>query len=234
VSGNVTTRSAVLTVRPVPPAGTPQPPPPIVDRTAPDDISGLKATIGNRLVRLTWTLPEAKDFDHLEIARSVTTPGATQTVVYSGKGTTFSDRNVENDVAYRYVVTSFDRAGNGSKGVAVTVTPKRPLLVSPADGAKVTGPPTLVWLARAGGRSSTSATAAASYFNVQLFRGRTKVLSAWPTKNRFALRRSWEYNGRRYRLLRGTYRWYVWPGLGPKSEARYGPLLGMSTFSIIR
>ena len=200
----------------------------------PDDVSGLKVTVGNKLVRLAWKLPKAKDFDHLEIVRSATEPGASKRVVYKGKAKTFSDKKVRNDVAYRYVLTSFDQAGNSSGGVAVTATPKRPLLVSPRDGAKLTSPPKLVWVVSTGGRSYSAATAGPSYYNVQLYRGATKVLSAWPKKNSLPLRKAWKYQGRRYRMVSGTYRWYVWPGIGPKSAAKYGPLLGTSTFQIVR
>jgi hypothetical protein len=223
-SGNSTTATARLTVKPQPPPGTPQPPPPVVDRTAPDDVGKLKVKVGNRLVRLMWTLPSAKDFDHLEIKRSSTAPGAPQTLVYTGKAKTFADRKVTNGVEYRYVVTSFDKAGNNSPGVAITATPKRLLLVSPADGARLTDPPKLVWLASAG----------ASYYNVQLFRGTTKMLSTWPRTTSLLLTKGWKYHGRRYRLTKGTYRWYVWPGIGAKADAKYGTLLGTSSFSITR
>jgi hypothetical protein len=222
-SGNHSSASATLTVKPPPPPGTPQPPPPVVDRTPPDDVSGVKATAGNRLVKLTWKLPKAKDFDHVEVARSTAEAGAAQTVVYTGKGKALADHNVQNGVEYRYVLTSFDQTGNNSAGVAVTATPKRALLVSPRDAAKVKGPPTLTWVA-----SST-----ARYYNVQVFRGNAKILSAWPVKTSLALRRAWKYRGRRYRLARGLYRWYVWPGVGPKAQGKYGPMLGTSTFQIV-
>jgi hypothetical protein len=29
-----------------------------------------------------------------------------------------------------------------------------------------------------------------------------------------------------------VYRWYVWPGVGPRSANRYGPVLGGSTFTV--
>jgi HYR domain-containing protein len=234
-SKNSTTATAVLTVKPQPPPGTPQPPPPAVDRTPPDDVSGLKVTVGNRLIRLAWTLPKAKDFDRLEIAKSGTEPGAPQSIVYTGKGKTFTDRKVENDVEYRYVLTSFDEAGNASKGVAITATPKRALLVAPPDGAKVKAPPKLVWVASGGTLyAAVHVASAATYYNVQLFRGSVKILSAWPKKNALVLHKKWKYRGRRYRLAKGTYRWYVWPGIGAKADARYGPLLGSSSFKMVR
>jgi hypothetical protein len=86
----------------------------------------------------------------------------------------------------------------------------------------VKAPPKLVWVASAG----------ASYYNVQLFRGATKILSIWPTTSSLQLRKTWTYRGRRYRLTPALYRWYVWPGIGSKAAARYGPLLGTSTFQI--
>jgi hypothetical protein len=220
-SGNKASATAVLTVKPQPPPGTPQPPPPAVDRTPPDDVGGLKVKVGNRLVRMTWKLPTAQDFDHLEISRSGITPGDPATLVYKGKAKAFSDRKVQNGVEYRYVVTSFDRTGNASAGIAVTATPKRALLVSPADGAKVRKPPKLVWVASAG----------ATYYNLQLFRGSAKILSVWPKTNSRALHKTWKYQGRRYRMTPGTYRWYVWPGRGAKAAAKYGPMLGTSSFT---
>jgi HYR domain len=233
-SGNVATRTSVLTVKPVPPPGTPQPPPPTVDRTPPDDVRALKTSVGNRLIRLRWTLPKAKDFDHVEISRSLAEPGSPQTTVYRGKGKAFADRKVDNNIAYRYVLTSFDEAGNSSTGVAVTLTPKRPLLVSPPDGVELRAPPKLVWVASAAEPSSAGGTIRPRYYNVQLWRGPKKVLSAWPVKSSLVLRKAWRYDGRRYRMIRGTYTWFVWPGIGPKSDRKYGSLLGYSTFTIVR
>jgi hypothetical protein len=42
------------------------------------------------------------------------------------------------------------------------------------------------------------------------------------------------FNGHRYRLRPGTYRWYVWPGYGRISASHYGALLGSSTFVVTR
>jgi hypothetical protein len=223
-SGNTATARAALTVRPKPPPGTPQPAPPTADTTPPDDVGALKAKAANAIVVLTWTKPRAGDFDHVEIGRSTTTPGAPSTIVYRGKATSYVDHGVRNGTEYRYLVVSIDRAGNQSRGVVVVATPKRPLLISPADGARLAKPPRLGWVAAAG----------ASYYNVQVFRGTVKILSIWPLKNGFAMHRSWKYNGRRQRLARGAYRWYVWPGFGPRTQVRYGAVLGSSNFRIIR
>ncbi|MFL6018772.1 MAG: hypothetical protein ACJ74V_14695, partial [Gaiellaceae bacterium] len=52
----------------------------------------------------------------------------------------------------------------------------------------------------------------------------------WPRQAHFRLPRSWDYNGEHYRLRDGVYRWYVWPGFGRISAARYGHRLGGSSF----
>src|SRR5207302_829472 len=65
-SGNSTRGTAVLTVKPQPPAGTPQLPPTVVDRTPPDEVSGVTVKVGNRLVRLRWKNPKAKDFAYVQ------------------------------------------------------------------------------------------------------------------------------------------------------------------------
>ena len=64
-------------------------------------------------------------------------------------------------------------------------------------------------------------------------RGR-RMLSAWPVRPGFKLQRTWIYNGRRYRLRPGVYRWSVWPGIGPISARKFGRLLGSSTFVVMK
>ena len=73
----------------------------------------------------------------------------------------------------------------------------------------------------------------ASYYNVQLFRGKTKVFSAWPTRTRLQLSRTWMYNKGRQKLTPGTYAWYVWPGFGARTLVIYGELIGKSKFVIL-
>jgi hypothetical protein len=89
-----------------------------------------------------------------------------------------------------------------------------PMGSSPAAKAK-TKRPTLTWGARA----------KVKYYNLQLFRNGRKILSAWPTVAHYTLKPSWRYRGRTYKLDPGRYRWYVWPGYGPRSAHRYGRLV---------
>ena len=149
--------------------------------------------------------------------------GAPSTV-YRGKAGAFVDRDLRNGILYRYTVTAQDEAANAASASVATVVRAT---INPPDGARLRAarrPPVLAWFPASG----------ASYYNVQLFRGRAKVLSTWPKAPRLALKRTWKYEGRTYRLTPGRYRWYIWPGLGARKAARFGPMLGGSFFVIVR
>lgn len=206
---------------PVPPPGTTTPISPTPSAAVPPNVQGLKAEGGDGRVRLTWQTPDG--VDHVIVTRSLTS-GAETTVVYTGSGEVFTDLDVTNDVEYRYVVVSVNAKGNQSAGVAAVARPKRSLLTSPKDGARLRKAPKLKWLKNS----------EANYYNVQLFRGRAKILSIWPVRPTVALKANWKYRGRTYKLAPGVYRWYVWPGFGPRSAVVYGDMLGFRTFQIIR
>jgi hypothetical protein len=133
---------------------------------------------------------------------------------------------------HRFEVRAIDAAGNADATPALhpwkIQAPARKIatsaLLAPRGGARVTKPPLLVWrrVARAG------------YYNVQLFRGKQKILSAWPNRARLRLQARWKFAGRVRRLTPGSYRWYVWPGYGVPSARNYGQLLGESTFVVAR
>jgi hypothetical protein len=134
---------------------------------------------------------------------------------------------------HTFQVRSVDAAGNVDPTPAVLrwtivavvrTTKATSALLAPRSGAHVTSAPLLAW----------RRVPRASYYNVQLFRGGTKVLSAWPTRTRLQLRQRWTFLGRTQQLAPGRYRWYVWPRLGRGAKARYGTLLGQSTFTVTR
>jgi hypothetical protein len=188
--------------------------------TIPPSVTNLTATAGDRSVKLTYEIPSV--LDHVVISRSAADDP--EHVVYRGTSTTFTDRGLSNGTAYRYVVTGVDGAGHNSAGVAIAVTPKRNLLRSPKEGARLRKAPKLVWF-----RDSE-----ASYYNLQLYRGSRKILSAWPKKPTRVLPRKWRFEGHSYSLAPGIYTWFVWPGYGARSAVDYGDLMGSRTFRIVR
>ncbi|HEV2711723.1 MAG TPA: hypothetical protein VGU26_01395 [Gaiellaceae bacterium] len=175
---------------------------------------------GNRSVQVAWQ--KSSDTWYVEVLRAPGRQGAGETVVYRGSETVFRDTGLVVGRKYQYRIAGLDAAANRAEQKVELVATGA--LLSPGPGERVTSPPNLIW-----------ATAKrATYYNVQLMRGGRKVLSAWPADPSYRLRRTWSYNGRRYRLRPGLYRWYVWPGLGRRSAAKYGRLLGSSTFVVAR
>jgi hypothetical protein len=219
-SGNGISKTAVLSVLPMPPAGTPPLPIP-APRAAPPNVNDLKAEAGDHRVRLSWQIPPG--VDHVVISRSLSLGGDVQ-VVYTGSAESFLDRAVVNTLEYRYVVVSVGKDGLASAGVAATAQPRPTLLKAPKDGARLRKAPKLTWVANS----------EANYYNVQLFRGEKKILSIWPLKPALTLKNKWKYQGHTYKLSRGVYRWYVWPGFGARKAVDYGEMLGFSTFQIVR
>lgn len=106
----------------------------------------------------------------------------------------------------------------------MSAVPTASPLLTPARGAHLRAAPLLVW----------KPVKHAAYYNVQLYRGKRKVLSTWPKAAQFQLDARWRYAGQRRRLAPGRYRWLVWPGFGKRSERRYGKQLGASGFRVLR
>jgi hypothetical protein len=192
------------------------------DSTAPT-LSDVSARPGDAGARLAW---QASGASRVVVTRSSGTARSAQTgVVYNGTGGSFTDRGLKNGARYTYVVQAIDQAGNVASGsIAVTPTADASTkhLLSPGFGSRLSRAPLLRWrdIARA------------SYYNVQLFRNGKKILSAWPTRPRYQLKRTWRYGGKRHRLVAGTYWWYLWAGYGHRSAHRYGKLLGRRSFTI--
>ena len=186
------------------------------DATAPS-ITALSTKVGNRSAQLAWR--KSIDTQIIEVLRAPGRAGQGETLVYRGSETGYRDTGLVVGRKYEYRVVGVDEAANrAEQKVGVVATGA---LLSPAPAERVTAPPNLVW----------TPAKRASYYNIQLIRGR-RVLSAWPVRPSFQLRRTWLYKGRRYRLRPGVYRWYVWPGYGRISAARYGRPLGSSSFVV--
>ena len=150
---------------------------------------------------------------------------ATASDVVDGSDAVTSDAPSTFNFGERTITfTAADRAGN----VATATTSLRVVLDSarhlsaPEPGAIVSTRPTLSWAGVAG----------AAFYNVQLYRGAHKVLTAWPGRARLHIKSRWKYRGTARQLRSGIYTWYVWPAFGAKAHVRYGKLLGASTFTV--
>ena len=183
------------------------------DDTAPR-IARLKAAPGDRRIDVSWR--RAPDAVSVEVVRSPGHASATESVVYSGPGRGFRDRKVRNGKAYTYRVRLVDAAGNVRvKSVSAEAGPS---LVAPGPGATRKAARGLMF--------RWTPVRHANYYNLQIHRDGHKVLSAWPGRTRYRLKRSWTYGGQRRHLSKGTYTWRVWPGYGARSDRRFGRLIG--------
>ena len=185
------------------------------DSTAPK-LANVAVSVVSRSATLSWRAPAGT-------AVSITrTPGIGKKrapVVYHGHASSFRDTHLQAGVTYRYQLAATDAAGNTADTAVAALVP---MLYAPAAGARVKVGDLLAWAPVKG----------ASYYNVQIYRGSRKVLSAWPKQPRLKLPRTWSFGGRPDRLAPGRYRWYVWPGRGRLQAAHYGRLLGGSSFVV--
>jgi hypothetical protein len=224
LAGNVAVKQSILVVLPQPPAGTPPlviPPAP----TIPAEVTNVKVTPLDGAARIQWSAGgrQVTVIRSSSATRSLSAIGD-ERVVYTGTASSYLDRSLTNGTEYRYVVRAVDAAGNHSAGVAAVIVPRRNLLKSPKDGVRLKTAPTLLW----------AVDAEAQYYNAQLLLNGKKVLSAWPLRPAYALKKSWTFEGRKYTLKPGVYTWFVWPGYGARSAVHYGELMGTRTFQVVR
>jgi hypothetical protein len=192
------------------------------DATAPSVFS-VTATHGNRSAQLSWR--KSSDTKVIEVFRAPGRNGQGESGIYRGTANGIKDTGLVVGRKYEYRVIGVDEAANRvEQRLSLVATGA---LLSPTPGLKITmkSPPALAWAPAKG----------ATYYNIQLIYKGRKVLSAWPQRPSFRLRRTWLYRGRRYRLQPGVYRWYVWPGYGRISAARYAKRpLGSSSFVVTK
>jgi hypothetical protein len=210
----------------------------------------LSAQSGDGSVALSWQT--SPDVTSVTVLRTPGLDGAPSSIVFGGLGASFVDGLVDNGTRYSYEVRVADAAGNASTQsiaafpavpppggepapavagvvaepgiVAPALLPRRRPRIAPAAGSvfAADAPPRLRW----------PAVKRARYYNVQLFRGKHKLMSVWPVRPHYQLKRRWRFHRKPQRLVPGTYRWMVWPGYGPRAKARYGKRLVRRTFSI--
>jgi hypothetical protein len=174
----------------------------------------------NKSIDLSWSPPS--DAASFTITRTPAVGGGVPTLVYQGSATHFVDTGLDNGKKYNYVLNTFDAAGN-SRATAKSAVPDGSTL-RPFIDTEVGAPPRLSW----------GKVRRARYYNLQLFKGRKKILSTWPKRSTLRLKSSWKYNGKKIKLTPGLYRWYVWPGYGSMKRHKYGNLVGSSTFRLIK
>ena len=182
----------------------------------------VTASTGDTRIALSWqSSGDIAPIASVTVTRTSTAGRAVTATIYRGDASRDVDNHVRNGVRYRYKITVRDQAGNVSVRTIVAVP--GPRLLAPAGNTRLTAPPMLSWTPVRG----------ATYYNVQLYR-HGKVLSLWPTHAGLQLRRTWKFDGRRYHLNAGRYRWFVWPGFGRRSAARYGGVIGRGMFIVVR
>jgi hypothetical protein len=191
------------------------------DGEAPPAVSGLRVSAEDSRVRLRWVSPEADDLAEIVIVRRYggRAPGTPRdgTVVYRGLGRTTTDFPVSPRKRVWYSAFAVDDDENASTPASGSLPRFDPPLYAPRDGAKVKNRQLFRWRPVRG----------ATYYNIQIWRGAAsrKVISTWVSGPSYVLRR---------KLAAGRYTWYVWPGLGPRSLARYGGLIGRGSFTFQR
>jgi hypothetical protein len=202
--------------------------------STPPTITNVGTDWDDGTATLSWTA--SADTKEIVIDRAPGKGGAVSSTVFKGLTSSFEDTGLQNKRKYVYTITGLDEAGNQAVETLSIVPGAK--LYSPASGATVTAAPLLAW------RPYPSA----SYYNVQLYVGvgnplrrvasisvsGRKVLSAWPLQPRYRLKKTWEFEGKQRKLVRGHYRWYVYPGFGKRTDNKYGPLIGSSDFFVTK
>ena len=141
------------------------------DATAPK-LPMAKAAVEKGVAKIVWK--RSPDAVLVELERTPGVNGRKKTIVYRGSGASFTDRTVRGGVRYRYEIRASDAAGNMVEK-AVTANVDLPALYRPTAGATVRAPLVLSWEPVKG----------ATFYNVQLYRNKVKVLTFWPEKPTF-------------------------------------------------
>ncbi len=113
------------------------------DITAPGDVSGLTATVGDGQISLTWANPTDADFAGVKILRktgSAPTGPTDGTVSYQGTGTSQVDTGLANGATYYYGAFAYDAVPNYSPGVTISAVPQAADGTAPSVSDSYPGP----------------------------------------------------------------------------------------------
>lgn len=95
------------------PTPTPEEP---KDTTPPNNVTGLKATVGVDMITLSFTKPSDVDFAGVEVLRDG------KVIASKVTATTYVDKELKEGTKYTYTVKSFDKTGNKSTGTSISAT----------------------------------------------------------------------------------------------------------------
>ncbi|HEY1318091.1 MAG TPA: hypothetical protein VGF10_12785 [Gaiella sp.] len=171
-------------------------------------------------IAVSWKAPT--DAVRAEVRRAPGGKGKQPAVVFAGKGVRVVDHKARAPSRYWYEVRVYDQAGNAASRT-LAVQPSTGILL-PVGGAVVKKAPLVRWVP----------VAKARFYNVQLWRGREKLLTTWPSETQFRLGETWKFGGRTQRLGNGKYQVYVWPAFGTLAKPQYGKLVGRADFVVKR
>ena len=104
---------------------------PVIDSTAPGEVTKIEAVAGDGSVMLTWTNPSDEDFYGVQISAEPAEGTLENSVVVTSN--TFTVSGLENGTAYTFTLKSIDRSLNVSEG-----TSSEP--VTPVDTSDKTPP----------------------------------------------------------------------------------------------
>ena len=180
----------------------------------------VKAHRTGKGISVSWTVPA--DVVRTEVRRAPAPKGKKPPVVFSGKGIRLLDRKAKSPSRYWYEVRVYDQAGNAASRT-LAVQPSGGILL-PLGGAVLRKAPLVRW----------APVAKARFYNVQLWRGKEKLLTTWPSETRLRLHDSWRFSGRRQHLADGKYQVFVWPAFGTLAKPQYGKLVGSVDFVVKR
>jgi len=183
------------------------------DATAPS-LTGVTAAASGTTATVGWT--PGPDVASTTVTRQ---PGGPVDVAPGVSRLT--DTGLAPGTTYTWSITVRDAAGNATTATAAATVPAVATAAA-KGGTSASGTRAVHWKAARG----------ADYYNIQILRNGHKILSAWPRKAHYTLRRTWRYRGKTYKLTAGVYRFYVWPGYGPRARHRYGRLLTHGTVTV--
>ena len=95
---------------------------PVLDKTAPADVTNLAAVAGDSTAILSWTNPTDADFYGVEVSASPVAGTLANPVVLTGTTTSLTVSGLANATEYTFTVKTIDKSLNTSTGTTVTAT----------------------------------------------------------------------------------------------------------------